>query len=171
MKRILLFSICLLIGLNLYSQEYNNYNQPIPIKDFLKGINDFDYFRSILIERGFIFEKKNPNSEFWNIKEKKVKYPANILAIQMSIWEKANEKNIRLNINKDYMTNYNKKFSESVKQYFNEKTAQPFWNKEPYDDNTIAGYTLIYYKKDCAVIVEYEEDEGYFYYVFRTQIE
>lgn len=162
MKLRLIFCVLLLTSFKSFSQNYHK--TPLEIIDIKKGINDIAYFRTVLLEKGFTFEKKQDEDEFWNIKvdegsELDKKYN-NQLAIQISNWKYLNKKLIFFQIRRDLLPTYNEVFLTFVKASFPMKKALPtksiieYNNKETVKD----GYKLVYFNSNSKIEVEVEEE-------------
>jgi hypothetical protein len=176
-KLIGLFLILLLNTSNLYSQEYDK--SPIDVNDIIKGISDLDYFKAVLLEKGFKYKESNEHSEYWRI-------PVNYgneatqnlfsqIAVQVSTWKDDNNdpfaNSIYIQIRKDLLPEYSNLFHTIVTTYFSEKRA----NKIQSATHTVNGsetkedYELIYFNKNSNIAVEYEESDKWAKFMFNIE--
>lgn len=170
MKVRLIFFVILLTSLRSFSQNYDK--APIEITDIKKGINDVAYFRTVLLEKGFIFEKKQDEDEFWKVKvdegsELDKKYN-NQLAIQISNWKDSNMKLIFLQIRRDLLPAYNEVFLTLVKASFPMKKALPIKSiiKQNGKETVQDDYKLVYFNSSSKIEIEVEEKELWATYKF-----
>ncbi|MBL6447643.1 hypothetical protein JMN32_15095 [Fulvivirga sp. 29W222] len=176
-RRGLLIFLLLLFSSNLFSQDYQK--SLIDVNDIVKGISDFDYFKAILLEKGFKYKESNQHSEYWrvpvNYGNEATQNLFSQIAIQLSTWKDANndpfEKSIYIQIRKDLLPDYSSQFHTIVTTYFSEKRA----NKLESTIHTVNGtetkedYELIYYNKDSNITVEYEESDKWVKFMFSLE--
>jgi hypothetical protein len=158
----------------LYSQDYDK--TPISIEEIKKGIINVDYLRSILLEKGFKFERKDSVMESWrvpvNYGDENIKslFSQILLQTYTSKFKGiAFEKSIYIRIRKDLLPKYLEVFHTLVTTYFSEKKAIPITvsrgNGPKKDD-----FQLVYYRQDSKIEVEYDEDYPYVMYNFRLNV-
>ena len=170
----LIFGIFLFLTIKVYPQKYDK--STIDINDLKKGITNLSYLRATLLEKGFIFNNKDSNSEFWNVPvdggDPVFKDIFSQIAIQISTWKyKARpfSKQIIINIRKDLLPKYNEGFFNQVIEHFPKKRAEPIKSKhgdEPEKD----AYILIYYNPNSKITVEFSEDDTWAKYTFNLSL-
>lgn len=186
MKWLIIF-ILTLYGNIVNCQEYTKI--PIPIIDIEKGLNDFKYFRAVLLENGFQYKDKDTLEdasirEFWEIPSTVEYHNNSPIYLQISIWKydykkKGNDidlfkKNlpnysIAIHIRKEYAPKYAEQFSLNLKKAFPIKEAIPIIrtinNGDPKEN-----YSLIYTRQGSNIKVEYEESEYDFNFTFNKYL-
>jgi hypothetical protein len=180
-----------IISTTLYAQKYDK--SPIPISDIKKGFLNLDYFRSILLEKGFKFEKSDSTTvynEFWKvpaIENGRESYLCQ-LCIQITnlYFDKdfgknfkkdvsdqlkryrglPSEKWIIIQIRKDILPEYAKMFQILVSTDFPLKKTQKIevTNNDGKEPRT--DYKLIYYNTDSKIKVGFSEDNTWMKFDF-----
>lgn len=159
MKKII-YSILILnlFSHSLIAQSYNK--SPISPKDFVDGVMDFNYFRAILLEKGFNFDEGDNNIQFWKVLIDDSQYLCQ-LCIQMSVWKhegKVFKRQIFLQVRHDLLPEYTNELLKLVKDYFPQKNAIPITRTYPYRDNEPKqDYELQYSNPTTDVYMIYEQ--------------
>jgi len=154
-----------------YSQKYDQ--QPISILDIEKGIVNFEYFRPVLLENGFRFERKDRQSEYWKVLLDGDDLLCQV-CIQFSLWTfegKEMSRTMNFQIRKDLLPDYNKKFLEAIKRSFPNKDAKMMTSTIVTDSSTSKDdYYLVYSRKTDNIVVTLEEDGIWVKYLFEKNL-
>jgi hypothetical protein len=141
-------------------QQYNK--SPILITDFVKGLNDFNYLKGILIENGFQYFGDFGNSERWLFFEKRCEniYESIAKGVLLKVdFDNYNTDSLKpfstiiFEISKT-MSDYNTQFLNDVKKNFPERKVE-------HDSGV---YILYYLSKSSTREIIYQESELYFHY-------
>jgi hypothetical protein len=162
-----LLGVFLFISMAAYSQNYSK--TPILMSDLKRGINDFEYLRAIFLEKGFQFERRDSDSEFWGVPADGDKHLSQI-AVQVSTWKldgRPNRKVIYLQIRKDLLPKYNEIFYSQLIFTFPDKKAEKVITIDNKTSEEKEDYDLIYYSKDSDVTVEFKENQTWAEYRFK----
>ncbi len=163
----------------LLSQTYDN--TPIGSKDYEMGVNNLDHIRPILLEKGFKLGDTDSQSEYWKVLISVKADPRRVLGteklvigcqVQLSSWNNGNKefgRMILVQIRRDLLPKYAQGMTDEVRSYFPEKKAVPI-SLQTEGVKEKSNYTLVYYRKDSKVTVEFEEDETWTKFFFRLDL-
>jgi len=152
--------ILIVFIIHAHGQSYDK--PPLSSEEIEKGIEDFNYLRAVLLEKGFKFEEKFSKGERWRVLIEGNDYRCQI-CIQFSNVTFHNEvfgKHIFLQIRKDLLPKYNQNFLSIIKANYPEKRAEPITIKRETVSGTMEedSYRLIYFSHDKNIEIEFEEE-------------
>lgn len=176
--------IPLLFILTLYSNIGNSqpFNLPqLAIKDIERGFSDINYFRGVLLEKGFKYDSKEndetQNTEHWCLNriignnDPRYPGPYAVMWVQMSTWLSNGKpwgKAIVITINKKLLSTdadtYADKFLKNVIINFPIKEVRPQYGDDRRTE--ISKYVINYLREDTKIKVEYEDDGKTFWFKF-----
>lgn len=145
----------LLIATNTFSQKY--YYSPIEIADILKGWEDPDYFKAVLMEKGFVCNDLYSKTENWRVPYKNEKDLIYILINEWKISENLTQKRLTISIRKDLMPKYIADFKNAIIKYFPTKEVNRSKGERTQGGVTkkYNTYVLRYTKEGTTITIDY----------------
>lgn len=159
----------------LMSQDYDK--PPIGSEDFERGLNNMDYIRPILLEKGFSLAETDSQGEYWRVWVSKDAESKHVLStgrrvvgcqVQLSSVKNGDTelgRVIFVQIRRDILPLYAQRMTDEVRKYYPEKKAEKITTREGNKKND--NYRLIYYRSASSIEVEFEEDESWTRFYFR----
>jgi len=178
MKRLIIISCFVIVAIfsNVaFSQTYSG--TQITISELEKGLNDFDYFRAVLLEKGFKFIKKNESdseglNEVWGVTYAKSTLGVSIdyTLLQVTImsrkpWPPTISINVMTGqslLSKEdsiFLAKYVSDYVAEIKAAFPEKKAQKSIDTTINGRESSKFYYLIYSKKGSNFYVNFDKSD------------